>query len=366
MLYYQHIQSTSASVLPMSLEADIEAVRERVSDTQEVYREVCALMFFRYGETPTANKLYQLVRKGSMSAPAKALRDFWRDVREKTRVDVGQPDLPVEVATAAGQLAATLWRLSTEAANGAVDVFRQEAQSEVEIAKADAQRAADELAAALRAAEQAAADAAANRQRVAEVQARLVEQETANSMLREQLARATSETGAATSALADARRDFTAELEKLRQSLSQNEQRLAAAEKRALLEIESERASAGRARKELQATNERLAELDAAHRAERDGLRDSLSSVKTQLTASASRCASVEEQLATKEAMLANQMSATESLRRRLETLSTRLETGRSVLPRSALRSQVPAVRRTRRELDLSALPFAKRSASNR
>jgi hypothetical protein len=54
----------------MTLESDIEAVRERASDTQALYREVCALMFFRYGETPTANRLYQLVRKGSMSAPA--------------------------------------------------------------------------------------------------------------------------------------------------------------------------------------------------------------------------------------------------------------------------------------------------------
>ena len=94
----------------MPLEADIEALRERVPDTQELYREVCALMFFRYGETPTANKLYQLVRKGSMSAPAKALRDFWTEVRDKTRVDVGQPDLPAEGATAAANSPAEIGR----------------------------------------------------------------------------------------------------------------------------------------------------------------------------------------------------------------------------------------------------------------
>ncbi len=40
----------------MTLEADIETLRERVSDTQELYREVCALIFFRHGETPTANR----------------------------------------------------------------------------------------------------------------------------------------------------------------------------------------------------------------------------------------------------------------------------------------------------------------------
>lgn len=35
------------------------------------------MLFFRYGITPTANKLYQLVRKGSMSAPSEALTRFW-------------------------------------------------------------------------------------------------------------------------------------------------------------------------------------------------------------------------------------------------------------------------------------------------
>lgn len=57
-------------------------------DTQALYREVCVLLFFRHGITPTANKLYQLVRKGSMSAPTEALRTFWADLREKSRVRI--------------------------------------------------------------------------------------------------------------------------------------------------------------------------------------------------------------------------------------------------------------------------------------
>ena len=44
------------------IHADIEVLRARISDTQELYREVCAILFFRYGITPTANKLYQYVR----------------------------------------------------------------------------------------------------------------------------------------------------------------------------------------------------------------------------------------------------------------------------------------------------------------
>ena len=67
---------------------DIERLREEFTQTQDLYREVCALLFFRYGLTPTANKLYQLVRKGSMTAPADALNKFWEDLREKSRVRI--------------------------------------------------------------------------------------------------------------------------------------------------------------------------------------------------------------------------------------------------------------------------------------
>jgi hypothetical protein len=63
------------------------------------------LLFFRHGITPTANRLYQLVRKGSMSAPADALARFWATLREKSRVRIEHPDLPAELQSATGDLA---------------------------------------------------------------------------------------------------------------------------------------------------------------------------------------------------------------------------------------------------------------------
>ena len=85
------------------IQAEVEALRGRFSDTKALYREVCALLFFRYGITPTASKLYQHVRKGSMSAPAEALAKFWEDLRGKARVEIDHPDLPVALKEAAGQ-----------------------------------------------------------------------------------------------------------------------------------------------------------------------------------------------------------------------------------------------------------------------
>ncbi len=38
---------------------EIEALRAQYADTQDLYREVCVVLFFRHGITPTANKLYR-------------------------------------------------------------------------------------------------------------------------------------------------------------------------------------------------------------------------------------------------------------------------------------------------------------------
>ena len=358
----------------MTLESDIEMVRERVSDTQALYREVCALMFFRYGETPTANRLYQLVRKGSMSAPAKALRDFWVEVREKTRVDVGRPDLPAEVAAAAGELAANLWRLSSDAANAGLEVFRQDAQAELAAARERASNAELQRTEASRKAEQAADTAVALGQQIGALEARLVELQTANDMLTKQLALSKEEIAAGAVALADARRDFAEELAKLRQSHDQNEQRLAAAEKRALLEIESERAAAARVRKEWQAINERTTLVEAEHRSERDALRYALATAKAELAASAARCSEIDALSAEKDALLAERLAASELLRQRVNTLALRLEAARADTtlgrPHPHLgrrsRSRVKADAQGRASIDLSGGPFVRRPSGQK
>src|ERR1700682_649076 len=77
--------------------------------TRELYRAVCALLFFRCGITPTANRLYQLVRRGSMGTPTAVLAEFWTALREKSRVRLARPDLPPDLQAVAGDLVAALW-----------------------------------------------------------------------------------------------------------------------------------------------------------------------------------------------------------------------------------------------------------------
>ena len=116
--------------------AGIEELRARCSDTRELYREVCALLFFRFGITPTANRLYQYVRKGSMGTPAQVLSKFWSDLRERTRVRIDHPDLPPALRESAGELVLQLWAQAQEAAARSFDL--QAAQAAETVAQADA------------------------------------------------------------------------------------------------------------------------------------------------------------------------------------------------------------------------------------
>lgn len=106
----------------LKLIQDVESLRIQIPQTKELYREVCRLMFFSYGIQPTANKLYQLVRKGTMATPSQAVNHFWSELREKRRIDIEQPGLPDSLREFASEALSTLWK-------GALEVAKQNYQS---------------------------------------------------------------------------------------------------------------------------------------------------------------------------------------------------------------------------------------------
>jgi len=124
------------------IQSEIENLRSQFEKTQDLYREVCALLFFRYGITPTANKLYQLVRKGSMSAPAEALSQFWKTLREKSRIRMAHPELPSILSEAAGEMLGTLWQRAQVLAHENLDAVREEAKASALEARTLAEAAA--------------------------------------------------------------------------------------------------------------------------------------------------------------------------------------------------------------------------------
>jgi chromosome segregation ATPase len=256
--------------------ADIDRLREEFTQTQDLYREVCILLFFRYGMTPTANKLYQLVRKGSMTAPAEALNKFWGDLREKSRVRIEHPDLPEALKTAAGDLTATLWSAAQAQAHETLASLRGEAQVIILEAKAALTAAETERDTVRQTLQKIQLDLDHANERIAALNQQLAAGGATNAAIELQLTQAKEENASHQQRLDDARRDFAAELDKLRAAAHLAEERFRAAETRALLEIDRERSAAAKSQKELDAVRNAAAQTSERHRAEVGALQEQL------------------------------------------------------------------------------------------
>lgn len=267
------------------IKAEIEALKVHDLDTQDLYREVCAILFFRYGITPTANKLYQFVRKGSMSAPAEALARFWSDLREKSRVRIEHPDLPEGLKAAAGELVVSLWSQAQTSAQDGLVIFRQEAQDKVteslqSVAAADQARIAAEVES-----KQTREALRAANERILDLERDLAGERSRTEALEQQIELARRQQITLEVALSDARKDYSAELEKYRQELRRTEERLDASEKRALLEIDHERQMTVKVQRELLQLRNSSLENEEQLRLELDSCKSELAKVRQMLGA---------------------------------------------------------------------------------
>jgi uncharacterized coiled-coil DUF342 family protein len=248
------------------IQSEVESLKARFSDTKALYREVCALLFFRHGITPTASKLYQYARRGSMSAPAEALAKFWEELRAKARIEIDHPDLPEGLKVAAADAIAEIWRQASAAARAELAEVRIEARAEVTRAETD-------LASCRRASEESAAQAEALRQEIR----RLEELARSTSTELEAERRAHAGTTARMQELKrhhdelfsrqDAMRAaFSADLAKAQGAVEAANGRADTAERRALLEIDEERQARAKAEKQLEAVRGQAVKEGSRHR----------------------------------------------------------------------------------------------------
>jgi uncharacterized protein YhaN len=249
-----------------ALAAEIDRLKVTHPKTRELYREACALLFFRHGITPTANRLYQLVRRGSMGTPTQVLGEFWAELREKSRVRIEHPDLPPDLAAAAGELVAALWTRASASAAAALDALREE----VEHARVDAQRsvaaARDELGRVETALEQRTAGLLAAQVEVRELDKAQAEAHAQRQALEAELERSRAALAARDRELMEVREGFSRDLEKQREAAGRAEDRARASEKRALLEIDRERTLGAKLQKELDAATQRTERMGADQR----------------------------------------------------------------------------------------------------
>lgn len=260
--------------------ADIDKLRDEFTQTQDLYREVCALLFFRYGMTPTANKLYQFVRKGSMSAPAEALNKFWEELRKKSRVRIEHPDLPEALKVAAGNLVATLWTSAQAEAQESVTCLQSEAESAVIEAKTARSSAENQQKAIEQTLHELQAILEQTKQQNAVLGQELAASNATRAALESQLNQAREEHILMQQRLLEARQDFTAELEKQRQATTLAEERCRAVETRSLLEIDRERSAAIKLQKELEVVKHAAISSAERHNREIATLQEQLGDIR--------------------------------------------------------------------------------------
>ena len=226
------------------IQAEVERLRAQFPDTQELYREVSALLFFRYGITPTANKLYQLVRKGSMSAPAEALNKFWETLREKSRIRIEHPDLPESLRDAAAAMLTTVWQQAQTQAQEGLQSFREDAQAKIDHAHNAVQATAERL-------QVSEATAKELGQSLQSTQSALNRAQTEMGILQNQVETAMTQRRELQESLNALQQRFTHELEQQRTASAAAAERFATESKRLLLEIDRERTHAAKISKDL-------------------------------------------------------------------------------------------------------------------
>lgn len=255
---------TERTELDRSLADSIAELKERFPRTQDLYREVCVLMFFHHGITPTANRLYQLVRKGSMSAPTQAVQDFWERLRERSRVTVDHATLPDELKAAAGELVSTLWQSAQTMSNDMLARHQEESTASVLAAREGEAKARADHRAAMESLELVTAQCLAQEKVVEQLRQELSGAAAINTGLEARLEELRQDVVEAHEGSEQLKLSHTLALETLSERTQRAEQRFVDMEKRALLEIDRERVAGARLQKILE--SDRVAHSAATER----------------------------------------------------------------------------------------------------
>jgi len=233
------------------LQVEINKLKTQFSDTKDLYREVCVLLFFRYGITPTANKLYQYVRKGSMSAPAEALNKFWLELREKSRVRIERNDIPGNISLAAGDFVATLWNEAQKAAQAGFSDLIENATTEIQKFKLEAQLAKQDAVKIQVQLEESYVALKSAQKRLSETDNLLLVNTNTLAMQEKMLKSLENERGNLSDALDQSKATFSKDLNLINVSLQKAEDRYRGLEKKSLLEVDQARQQIKHLEKEI-------------------------------------------------------------------------------------------------------------------
>lgn len=321
----------------IQIQAEIDALREQFPETKALYREVCALLFFRHGITPTASKLYQFVKKGSMGVPAEALAQFWEDLRQKSKVEIEQPDLPDALKNATVEAITAIWRQALESAREEMSALRAEVEAE-RVQAQQAQAAAEQDAAAARAEterfqEEYQLTHSSLQERMEELSVERREHAATQARLEQLTEQSAQEIARQKQAQQEMQANFSEELNKARAAVDTANERSDAAERRALMEIDKERQRSLAAEKRVEGIREQLAQTEAREKLALTHHTDTMARTEARLQSSQTMLQDAQKALQSvqadlRTAQIESQNAQQEAIRYRVEaqTLQTMVE----------------------------------------
>lgn len=254
---------------------EIERIKSQFDETREVYRQVCRLLFLEYGITPTANGLYQLVRKGSMGTPGAVVREFWQEIRAAARIRIDRADMSPELLKLAADMVGTLWERAIADADAGMDLERGQLGVERAQAEADVAQAREEVQRKQAEVVRVEAELATARSEIRLVESRLAAALEGRKNLEQEVAGLREEMRLRDEALDRARKDFAAELAASREQAQLAAERSEEAARRSVLEIDRARTAGATIQRSLDELRQRSADTEAALREEVErGLRE--------------------------------------------------------------------------------------------
>lgn len=251
----------------------VASLCEQIKDTRELTRAVANLLF-QEGERPTASRVLQLTRRGSMVTLNDEMAKWWDELRAKLDVRLVNPNIPAALLEKQGNLLGEIWDMAMSQARAEMQVYREEADQKV--ANAEAVRSV--------------AESFAEEQRQAAESAHARREETEQLLAAEHSARISAEgeaehwrTQAESSALAleRSRADFTTQMDAQRAALERAEQQFNDMRRQNLLEIDSLRTSNTEVRQALKKAEHQIARLEESER----NLQESERALHDQVTA---------------------------------------------------------------------------------
>ena len=288
---------TDATIDEKALQAEIDEARTKLTDTKQLYKWVCSILFFRYGITPTTNRLYQLVRKGSMQTVTTSLAAFWEELRDRSRLKMDHPGVPEALIGATGDLIQTIWERANIEAKAFYEAAAYEALAKVEAADVEkfaAEKRLQETKVAFGVLEARLAGVSSElKTTLATVDA----EKRAHGATAARLEEARAEVLSLRSSLTEARHDFANELEKARAATRVAEERGLAAERRLLLEIDRERTLRADAERVATDLREALVETNRRASARGEATADEIGQLKGKLAAAVQLAGKHEEEI---------------------------------------------------------------------